>query len=102
MAAIYRQMVIGLRDLRYVSVECQECHSVITLDMTKNSEHQERRGIFVPPVCSACDKPFDTATRNLNSLRRSYQSLLEVADRITFRGELESAEPNFSVSREAV
>ena len=101
MAAMQRQIVISLADLRYVSLECDHCHSILTLDMAKVSEHQEKYGVFFPRVCSVCQKAFDTATENLDSFRRCYRSLLPIAGRITFRGELESAEPSVSASGRA-
>jgi len=91
MAALERHFVINLTDLRFVSVECKNCSSVLTLDMQKLSQHQEKEGIFLPAVCSACRQPFDTATQALHSFRKCYLELRKVPERITFRGELEAA-----------
>jgi hypothetical protein len=91
MAAMQKQLVISLSDLRYVSVECANCGSSVTLDMTKESEHQKRFG-FTPTACSVCQKPHDTAIPRLDDFRRAYESLLCVADRITLRGDIKTSE----------
>jgi hypothetical protein len=52
MAAIHRQLVISLADLRYVSIECPNCNSVLTLDMEKQSDHQKKHGLFVRGLCT--------------------------------------------------
>ena len=91
MAALQRQMVFSLSDLRFVSVECGNCHAVLTLDMNKLSAHQEKHEMFVPGGCSACYQPFDSAIENLRLFRKYYQTLLPIAPMITFRGEMESA-----------
>jgi hypothetical protein len=98
MAALHRQLVLSMNDMRYVSVECANCGSSLTLDMTSESEHQNRFG-FTPAVCSVCQKPHDTSIQHLNAFRHAYRLLLPVAGRITFRGEVESAEPSSSASR---
>ena len=91
MAALQRQFVINLADLRFVSIECKNCSSILTLDMEKLSKHQEKQGIFLPAVCSACQHLFDTATQALHSFRSCYAELRKVPERVTFRGEFESA-----------
>lgn len=96
MAALQKQFVINLADLRLVSIECKNCLSILTLDMENLSKHQEKYGLFLPSVCSACQQPFDTATQALHSFRNSYAELRRVPERITFRGECESV----SASRE--
>lgn len=91
MAAMQRQFIINLADLRFVSIECKNCSSILTLDMEKLSKHQQKQGIFLPAVCSPCQHLFDTATRALASFRDCYKELLQVPERITFRGEFEGA-----------
>ena len=92
MTAMQKQFILTLADLRYISIECRQCSSVLTLDMTRLSEHQEKHGFFLPGVCSACRQPFDTATKTLSSFRDCYEELLQVPEKVTFRAEFENAE----------
>ena len=98
MAAMHKQLVVSLLDLRYVSVGCSNCGSSITLDMTRESDHQKRFG-FTPVACSVCQRNYDTAVKNIDHFRSAYDSLLCVADRITLRGDGESEEPIASADR---
>jgi len=91
MVAMHKQIVVSLSDLRYISVQCPNCDAVLTLDMTKESAHQDKYGVFFPRVCVACQTTYDSALANVGDLRRAFQALAAVADRVTFRGELESA-----------
>lgn len=98
MAAMHRQLVVSLADLRYITVECKNCSSSVTLDMNKVSDHQRQHG-FTPLVCPACRRDYDSALKNINQLREAYDSLLGVADRITLRGDSERMEANALASR---
>ena len=98
MAAMHRQLVVSLKDLRYISVECKNCGTSITLDMTKESDHQKQHG-FTPLVCSVCRQSYDTAIKNVNQFRDAYESLLCITDQLTLRGETETADANASVVR---
>jgi hypothetical protein len=98
MAAMHKQLVVSLADLRYISVECKNCSSSVTLDMTKVSDHQRQYG-FTPAVCPACRNNYDTAVKNINQLRDAYDSLLCVADQLTLRGDTEAIDINASVFR---
>lgn len=98
MAAMHRQLVVSLADLRYISLQCKNCDSSITLDMTKVSDHQRQHG-FTPAVCPACRQNYDTATRSINQLRDAYDSLLRVADQVTLRGDAETADASASGDR---
>ena len=91
MAAMHKQIVVSLADLRYVSIQCHSCGSSITLDMGKSTTHQAANDVFLPKICTACRAPYDSAMGNVDELRRLFQYLGPVADRITFRGELESS-----------
>jgi len=79
-------------------VECKNCGSSVTLDMTKVSDHQRQYG-FAPAVCPACRQNYDTAVRNINQLRDAYDSLLCIADQLTLRGDAETTDASVSVSR---
>lgn len=95
MAAMHRQLVVSLTDLRYISVECKNCGSSITLDMTRESDHQKQWG-FAPAACSVCRQNYDTAIKNINHFRDAYVLLLCVADQVTLQGEAETADANAS------
>ncbi len=90
MAAMQKQFVISLCDLRYVCIECPHCKAVVTLDMKETSEFQSKQGVFAPKECPGCRKAYDTAIPpNVDSFQRSYKALLEIAERVSFRGKAE-------------
>ena len=53
MAAMQRQFIINLADLRFVSIECKNCSSILTLDMekpeTQDGNHKAVRPVRVVP-----------------------------------------------------
>src|ERR1019366_1995360 len=98
MAAMQKQVVVSLSDLRYVTVLCKSCGGSITMDLAKESDHQLRFG-FTPVICSICHVGRDTSIKYLDQLQMAYKALLGIADVITFRGEAESAEPSASGAR---
>ena len=95
MVAMHRQFVLSLSDLRYISINCKKCSASVTLDMTRESDHQKQYG-FAPMVCPACKQGYDTAIRNLSGFRHAYQSLLCVADQLTLRSGEEMADSTSS------
>ena len=90
MTALQRQIVCSLRDLRYVSVECKHCHSFLTVDMTTQTDFQTQNNVFIPAACPVCRQGYDSALKNLFTMRSVYEALLPVGDRITFRSQPES------------
>jgi len=91
MLFMHKELVVSLADLRYVSISCQNCRTVVTLDMKTPSEFaQKNDGAFAPKQCPGCRQDYDTAIRpSVESFQRSYHSLMEIAGRISFRGEAE-------------
>jgi len=86
-----REIVVSLADLRYVSIECPNCHTKVTLDMKGKSELWEKQDFFTPKTCPGCTSAYDTAIpRSLDGFLKSYEALLPIADRITFRGPMET------------
>ncbi len=94
MLAMQKQIVISLMDLRYVSIECPHCKTVVTLDMKGGlGDLGKKHKVFTPEKCPACPADYDTAIKeNVDGFCRAYQSLLPIAERISFRGEPESSE----------
>jgi hypothetical protein len=83
---VQKEFVISLSDLRYVSITCPNCRTIVTLDMKEPSEFSEKHGAFAPKECPGCRIDYDTAIRPaVDGFQRSYQSLGEIADRISFR-----------------
>lgn len=89
---MHKQIVVSLYDLRFVSVECPHCKTVVTLDM------QEPQGLardyanaFCPKECPGCQKDYDTAIRpSVDSFQKAYKALVGISDRISFRGPMQS------------
>lgn len=85
---MHKELVTSIADLRYVCIECPHCRTKVILDMREKSSFAEKQGIFAPKSCPGCHSPYDSAIQpNVDNLQRAYQSLLELADRISFRSE---------------
>jgi hypothetical protein len=79
------QITISLGDLRYVSITCPHCRTVVTLDMVEPSELATKHGCFAPTKCPGCGKEYDSAIRpSLDQLWRTYTALLPIKDAISF------------------
>jgi hypothetical protein len=86
--AVYKELAISISDLRYVCIECPACRARVVLDMKERSEFAQKHGIFAPKKCPGCDSLYDTAIQpNIDAFQHAYQTLLPIADRITFRGD---------------
>ena len=89
MAAMYKQFVVSLADLRYVSIACPICKTKVVLDMEEPSEFSRKHEVFMPKQCPGCREDYDAAIRlAIDRFQQAYQSVLEIADRITFQGEV--------------
>ena len=88
-----KQLAISLADLRYVSVHCPHCRTVVTLDMKEPSEFaQTHDGAFCPKQCPGCRDDYDTAIRpSVDAFQKSYHALMEIAERVSFLGEEKDA-----------
>jgi phage terminase large subunit GpA-like protein len=85
---MHKELVISISDLRYVSISCPHCGTKVILDMQEKSAFMRKHGIFAPKKCPGCEQPYETAVQpNVDNLQRAYQSLLDISDRIGFRGE---------------
>jgi hypothetical protein len=83
---VQKEFVVSLNDLRYVSITCPNCRAIVTLDMKEPSEFSKKYETFAPKECPSCRIDYDTAIRPaIDAFQRSYQSLGEIADRISFR-----------------
>jgi hypothetical protein len=93
MFSMHKELVVSLADLRFVSITCPTCRTVVTLDLKEPSEFaQKHDGAFSPKQCPGCRQDYDTAIRpSIDTFQRAYGSLIKIADRISFRGEPESA-----------
>jgi phage FluMu protein Com len=92
MFAMHKQIVISLADLRFVSIECPECKTVVTMDMQETHEFAQKHDAFTPKECPGCSRQYDIAIRpNVDKFQKAYKALVEIADRISFRGNAESA-----------
>ena len=90
MLAMHKEIVISLKDLRYISIECPLCKSRVIMDMKETHKIAKEQDSFSPRKCPACLVSYDTAIpSNINRLQETYVGLLPIADRISFRGEVE-------------
>lgn len=84
-----KQMIVGLGDFRYVSIECPRCHTRLVLDMQKR-EFANEHNFFTPKICPGCSSNYDSAIQpNVDRLQVAYEGLMEIADRVTFLSEPE-------------
>jgi hypothetical protein len=97
MMAMHKELVVSLADLRYVSISCPQCRTKVILDMKEPSERVNKQGIFAPKSCPGCLNSYDTAIQpSVDAFQRVYAALSAIAERVSFRGEIESAELNVS------
>ncbi len=74
MFAMRKQIVISLADLRFVSVECPECRTVVTMDMQEPHEFAQKHDAFTPKECPGCSRQYDSAIRpNVDKFQKAYQ-----------------------------
>lgn len=87
MCVMHKELVVSIADLRYVCIECPHCRTKVVLDMKEPSEVSKKYNFFTPKECPGCRTAYDTAIQpSIDSLQRSYTSLMQIADRISFRG----------------
>jgi primosomal protein N' len=97
MLIMQKQFVVSLADLRFVSIECPTCRTLVTMDMKEPHEFTKKYDAFTPKDCPACRQQYDSAVRpGVDALQRAYSALMAIADRVSFRTEAESAEPSVS------
>lgn len=97
MLTMQKQLVASLADLRFVSIECPTCRTLVTMDMKEPHEFTAKYDAFTPKDCPACRHQYDSAVRpGVDALQRAYTALIAIADRVSFRMEVESAEANTS------
>jgi 4-hydroxy-3-methylbut-2-en-1-yl diphosphate synthase IspG/GcpE len=90
MRAIMRQeFEITLKDLRFVSMKCTECHTVVILDMDRKAEVSAvtRESVFALVACPTCGRAFDSALpKSVAALHDAYVNVPDrLRDSITFR-----------------
>lgn len=97
MLNMQKQLVVSLADLRFVSIECPTCRTLVTMDMKDPHELKVKHDAFTPKDCPACRNQYDSAIRpGVDAFQRAYAALIGIADRVSFRVDAESAEPNVS------
>jgi primosomal protein N' len=97
MLTMQKQFVVSLADLRFVSIECPMCRTLVTMDMKEPHEFTAKYDAFTPKDCPACRHQYDSAVRpGVDALQRAYAALISIADRVSFRMDAESAETSVS------
>jgi ribosomal protein S27E len=90
------ELVIALKDLRFVSVKCPHCQTAVTLDMdrepTISANHES---FFAPKLCPGCGKGFDSALpRNVNAIHEAYRGVPEdLREAIVFQIDVSASRP---------
>lgn len=91
-ARMHKELVVSLKDLRYVSIACPHCRTVVILDMQERSSFGENNDYFCPKQCPGCQTTYDTAIQpGIDGFQKCYKKLSTIADRVSFRGEPEDA-----------
>lgn len=97
MLTMQKQFVVSLADLRFVSIECPTCKTLVTMDMKEPHELTAKYDAFTPKDCPACRHQYDSAVRpGVDALQRAYAALIPIANRVSFRMDAEKAEANVS------
>jgi hypothetical protein len=93
MLSMQKQYVVPLTDLRFVSIGCPTCRTLVTMDMKEPHEFTAKYDAFTPKDCPACRHQYDSAIRpGVDAFQRAYVALIGIADRVSFRVDAESAE----------
>jgi len=83
MLSMQQQISVSVGELRYVGIECPNCHAKLTLDLQSELGHE--RGAICPDRCPICRVPYDSAIpTNVSGLWTVYRRLLAVEGRILF------------------
>lgn len=97
MLVMQKQYVVSLTDLRFVSIECPTCRTLVTMDMKEPHEFTAKYDAFTPKDCPACRHQYDSAVRpGVDAFQRAYAALAGIAERISFKLETDSADPKTS------
>ena len=95
MLTMQKQFVVLLADLRFVSIECPTCKTLVTMDMKEPHEFTKKYDAFTPKDCPACRHQYDSAVRpGVDALQRAYAGLAAIAEHVSFRIDAESSELN--------
>jgi uncharacterized CHY-type Zn-finger protein len=74
---VRKEIIIPFSDLRTVSVECGDCHALITLDIER--EHDVTQ-------CAACNREYEPAVKNtLDRLHTLYLQMKDAKHKFSFR-----------------
>ena len=83
-----KELVVGIEELRYVSIECPQCRTRVVLDMQERSAMAEKYDWFAPAKCPGCQVDYDSGLRDaLNRLQKLYRPLRDFAGSLSFRAE---------------
>jgi hypothetical protein len=79
MALMQSQFVVPFADLRYLSIECGKCKTVITVDLDGADCN--------PSQCPVCLQAFDQASvrGHIQSLATMYKQIKQIPHRFTFK-----------------
>lgn len=92
MAAMHRELVVSVADLRYVCLRCKQCNTTVTFDLQEPSQFTQKHGVLAPKDCPVCRTEYDVALRQgIDGFYRAFKPMLDVADWITFRGKVEES-----------
>jgi hypothetical protein len=90
MLAMRSEVIFSLTDLRYISIACPECNTVVTLDTEGHSKLRDQHDHFTPKKCPGCQRDYDSAIEHIDAFWKALAALKPIADRVSFRGEPES------------
>ena len=84
---MHRELLLAMKDLRYVGVACKGCSTEIILDMESpyRPEEADRGRGFAPDGCPTCGAAFDSAVKPaLDRFKGVYGSLVRLQDAVKF------------------
>jgi rRNA maturation protein Nop10 len=73
-----RELEVTLKDLRFLSLSCADCRTVVSLDMEAKAtvDPKTRKTIFSLERCPRCGRAFDSAIPpNVDALYGAYQKV---------------------------
>jgi hypothetical protein len=74
------ETLVTVKDLRYIELECAQCHTKVILDMQNPPQPAKDQGYFSFEKCPACPAEYGGTIRGaINAIQRAFESLLSTA-----------------------
>ena len=93
---MHHQTIVGIQDLRFVTLHCRHCNTRLTIDLEVEREFRDPRAHFsAPRECPRCEAAFHAAIPPaIEGLQKVYKALAAIPDIVTFTSDTEPLPEN--------